>query len=292
MRLATFVLLLLSTAAVQAQPALRGATTRAHVDSLLWESGLLRFLNVEVARVELEMLSGAGELPGDLVGPVYDRIDVLFKPAHIHDRLTDFLVEHADADSLALALALVRQPLVARVITLEQEASRAFWADSTAWPAFEEAWDALLPKDRARREALIRRFDEVTQSSAWVRALEQIVAEAFIEGMLQGVGEGHEDFHEMMLAYRADLPLTPQEEVESLVQNASAFTYRRLSNEELHAFMDLMGSDIGQWNLTAKRAALGWALREAVLDVGQVAGEAIGTMREDKPEGPLGVTDA
>ncbi|NNF56969.1 MAG: hypothetical protein HKN04_01900 [Rhodothermaceae bacterium] len=292
MRPIALILLLLATVAAQAQPEPSAATTRAQVDSLLWESGLLRFLNAEIARVEIEMLSGASELPGYLAGPVYDRIEVLFKPAQIHDRLTDFMVAHADTDSLARALALVREPLVARVVRMEQEANRASWTDSTAWPVFEEAWAALAPKDRVRREALIGRFDDVTQSSVWVRSLEQIIAEAFIEGMVLGVGAEHEDFRARMYAYRADLPLTPQDEVEVLIRQSSAFTYQDLSDEEVQTFTDLMGSAIGQWNLTVRRAALGWAFREAVLDVGQRAGEAMRTMMGDKPGGALGVTDA
>ena len=214
----------------------------ARVDEALRLSGMSVQLGAVRGRLK-KVIDDDPRVDYDVRRWVGGMLDASFSPEAYSKPVRQALLDHYDADAMALVLAWYRTPTARKLVRLEQ--SMGDKAQAAAQSKYLATLEDKQPSEE--RLVLVFRIDEGTRASEEAMAALKTAANGWNLGIQQVMSErGRErvqQIERVLSVYRAQLRDVMSEDI----LREMMYVYRRVTDTELRSYAEFLESDGGKW---------------------------------------------
>ncbi len=172
-------------------------------------------------------------------------------PEKVKKVVTDHFNSHYDAQRFPEFLALLRAPLAQKMTALEIEMQSA-----QAQQAMMQQGNIIMGQLSSDRLALVRKLDEVTESTAIAVDMQMMMATIIMSNQNRLVPAAQQMSKTQLAQTLEQIQLQSVFPAQQFINLSMAYTYASISDDELNEYIDLYQTEIGQWSIKLARNAM------------------------------------
>ncbi len=172
-------------------------------------------------------------------------------PEKVKKVVTNHFNSHYDAQRFPEFLALLKTPLAQKMTALEIEMQSA-----QAQQAMMQQGNIIMGQLSSDRLALVRKLDEVTESTAIAVDMQMMMATIIMSNQNRLVPAAQQMSKTQLAQTLEQIQLQSVFPAQQFINLSMAYTYASISDDELNEYIDLYQTEIGQWSIKLARNAM------------------------------------